>query len=65
LQTLIVEFDSPINAEELSGMLSSVDFVKKVTSINNPKEMIAVFKEQEEIKAAIVKKKNKAIAEYL
>jgi len=65
MQTLIVEIDSPINVEELSVMLSSMDFVKKVTSINNPKEIFAVFKEHEEIKAAIVKKKNKAIAEYL
>jgi len=46
-------------------MLSSMDFVKKVFSLNKPKEMIAALQEHENIKAAIVKRKNKAIAKYL
>jgi CheY-like chemotaxis protein len=65
MQTLIVEIDSPVKAKELSTMLSSMDFVKKVTSVKKPKEAIAALQEHEQIKAVIVKKKNKAIAKYL
>ena len=65
MQTLIVEIDSPSKAKELSAMLSSMNFVKKVISTKNPKEMIAALKEHENVKSAIVKKKNKAIAKYL
>ena len=65
MQTLIVEIDSPIKAKELSTMLSAMNFVKKVTSLHKPKEVIAALQEHEFIKSSIVKKKNKAIAKYL
>ncbi len=65
MQTLIVEIDSASKAKELSEILSSMNFVKKVFSINKPKEMISALQEHENIKASIVKKKNKAIAKYL
>lgn len=65
MQTLIVEIDSPSKAEELSSLLSSMNFVKNVISINKPKEMIAALQEHEDVKTAIVKKKNKAIGKYL
>jgi hypothetical protein len=52
MQTLIIEIDSNSKAKELTSLLSSMDFVKKVSSIRNPK-------------ASIVKRKNKAIARYL
>ena len=65
MQTLIVEIDSPSKAKELSTILSSMNFVKKVTSTKNPKEMMQALQEHENIKSAIVKKKNKAIAKYL
>jgi len=65
MQTLIVEIDSPLKAKQLSSMLSSMDFVKKVFTVNKPQEMISALEEHENIKSAIVKKKNKAIAKYL
>jgi len=65
MQTLIVEIDSPAKAKELSTILSSMNFVKKVISTNKPKEMIAALQGHEQMKSSIVKKKNKAIAKYL
>ena len=65
MKTLVVEIDSPAKAKELSAILSSMNFVKKVFSINKRKEMISALQEHENIKSAIVKRKNKAIAKYL
>lgn len=65
MQTLIVEIESPAKAKELTSMLSSMNFVKKVSTVNKRKLMIAALKESETIKSAIVKNKNKAIARYL
>ena len=65
MQTLIIELDSNNKAKELSSLLSSLDFVKKVSSISKPKALIAALKEHENLKASIVKRKNKAIAKYL
>jgi len=65
MQTLLVEVESPAKAKELSSILSSINFVKKVSTVKKPKAMIAALEEHETIKRAIVKKKNKAIAKYL
>jgi hypothetical protein len=65
MQTLLVEIESSVKAKELSVILSSMNFVKKVSSINKKKELISALKEHEEIKTAIVKNKNKAFAKYL
>ena len=65
MQTLIVELESDSKAKELSNILSSMNFVKKVSSIQTFKGMIIALQEHENIKVAIVKKKNKAIAKYL
>lgn len=67
MQTLIVEIEpnSKDKAKELSAILSSMDFVKTVSFVSKPKALIAALQEQEHIKKAIVKKKNKAIAKYL
>ena len=65
MQTLIIELDSNNKAKELSSLLSSLDFVKKVSSISKPKALIAALQEHENLKASIVKRKNKAIAKYL
>ena len=65
MRTLIVEIDSPAKAKELSSILSSIDFVKKVSSVSKPKAMLAALQEHENMKSAIVKRKNKAIAKYL
>ena len=43
MQTLLIEIDSPTKAKELSSMLSSMNFVKKVSSINKRKELIAAL----------------------
>ena len=65
MQTLIIELDSNNKAKELSSLLSSLDFVKKVSSISKPKALIAALQDHENLKASIVKRKNKAIAKYL
>jgi hypothetical protein len=65
METLIIELDSASKAKELRSMLSSMDFVKKVSTLRKPKDIIAALQEHENIKASIVKRKNKAIAKYL
>ena len=65
MQTLIIEIDSNTKAKELSSLLSSLDFVKKVSSISKPKALIEVLQDHENLKASIVKRKNKAFAKYL
>ena len=65
MQTLIIEIDSNTKAKELSSLLSSLDFVKKVSSIRKRKALIAILQDHENLKTSIVKRKNKAIAKYL
>jgi len=65
MQTLIIQIDSNSKAKELSSLLSSMNFVKKVSSVRKPKALIAALQEHENLKASIVKRKNKAIAKYL
>ncbi len=65
MQTLIIEIDSTSKAKELSSLLSSLDFVRKVSSVRKSKTLIAVLQEHENLKASIIKRKNKAIARYL
>ena len=65
MQTLIVEIESGAKAKELSSILSSMNFVKKVSSVTKPKAIIEALQDHENIKQAIIKKKNKAIGKYL
>lgn len=65
MQTLLVEIESNAKAKELSSILSSMNFVKKVSSISKRKNLIAALQEHENVKTAIVRKKNKAFAKYL
>ncbi len=65
MQTLIIEIDSKDKAKVLSSLLSSLDFVKKVSSVHKTKALIEALQEDEDLKRAIVKRKNKAIAKYL
>ena len=65
MQTLIIEIDSNTKAKELSSLLSSMDFVKKVSSIRKRKALIAILQDHENLKTSFVKRKNKAIAKYL
>jgi exoribonuclease II len=65
MQTLIIEIDSNARAKEPSSLLSSLDFVKKVSSIRKSKALIAILQDHENLKDSIVKRKNKAIARYL
>lgn len=65
MQTLLVEIESPAKAKELTSILSSMNFVKKVSTINKRTQLIEALQEHETIKSAIVKSKNKAIAKYL
>ena len=65
MQTLIVEINSNTKAKELSSLLSSLDFVKKVSSVHKTKALIAALQDDEDLKNSIVKRKNKAIAKYL
>ncbi len=65
METIIIEIELTIKAKKLSYMLSSMDFVKKVTSIRKKKALIASLQEHENTKDSMVKRKNKAIAKYL
>jgi hypothetical protein len=65
MEKIIVEIESPAKAKELLSILSSINFVKKASSFNNSKAMLSALLEHENIKTAIVKRKNKAIAKYL
>ena len=65
MQTLIIEIDSNSKAKELSSLLSLLDFVKKVSSVRKTKALISALQDDENLKASIVKRKNKAIAKYL
>lgn len=65
METLIVEVESSSKAKELLSILTSMNFVKKVSALSKPKEIIEALQEHENMKAAIVKRKNKAIAKYL
>ena len=65
MQTLIIEIDSNSKAKELSSLLSSLDFVRKVSSVSKSKTLIAALQEHENLKASMVKRKNKATARYL
>ena len=65
MQTLIIEIDSNYKAKELSSVFSSLNFVKKVSSVHKIKTLIAALQDDENLKASIVKRKNKAIAKYL
>lgn len=57
MPTLIVELDSYGKARELSSLLSSLDFVKKVSSVSKTKALIAALQNDENLKASIVKRK--------
>ena len=65
MQTFIIEIDSNSKAKELSSLLSSLNFVKKVASVSKTKALIAALQDDENLKASIVKRKNRAIAKYL
>lgn len=67
MQTLFIELNSnnKAKAKELSSLLSSLDFVKKVSSISKPKALIVALQEHENLKASILRRKNKVIAKYL
>ena len=43
MKTLIVKVESALKAKELTSMLSSMNFVKKVSSISKPKAMIVAL----------------------
>ena len=65
MKTLVIEIESESKAKELSSMLSALNFVKRVSAVRKRKDIIAALEEHEAVKAANVKKKNKAIAKYL
>ena len=65
MQTILVEIESPAKAKELASMLNSMNFIKRVSTVNKRTLLIAALQEHEEMKASIVKNKNKAIAKYL
>ena len=65
MHTLIVELESQDKVKELTTLLSTMDYVKKVSAINKRTQLIEALQEHETMKAAIVKNKNKAISKYL
>ena len=65
METLIVQIESTAKAKELSSLLKSIKFVKKVSSLTKKNDLLLALQEHEAIKKSIVKKKNKAFAKYL
>lgn len=65
MQTLIINIDSANNAKQLHAVLNSLSFVKKISTVKNTKQAIEALQEHEEIKNAIVNRKNKAFTKYL
>ena len=65
MQTLLVEIDSPAKAKELTQILSTMSFVKKVSHIKTTEKLLEALQEHKEMKESIVKNKNKAIEKYL
>lgn len=65
MQTLIIEIDNSGKTKELSSLLSSLNFVKKVSSVTKTNALIAASQEDENLKTSIVKRKNRAMAKYL
>jgi hypothetical protein len=65
MQTLLVEIESESKALELTSILSSMNFVKKVSPLKNNVELIEALQEVEMIKTNMLNKKNKAFAKYL
>lgn len=65
MQTLIVEIESSNKAKELTSILSSMNFVKKVSVIHKRAQLIDALQEHETMKATFVKNKNKSISKYL
>jgi hypothetical protein len=61
MQTLIVEIESSSKGKELSSVLSSMSFVKKVSNVKKPKAMIVALQVHEQMKKAIVKKRIKQL----
>ncbi len=65
MHTLLVEIESATKAKELNSILSSMNFIRKVSTINKKTKLIKALQEHEMLKASILKNKNKAIAKYL
>ena len=65
MHTLLVEIESQEKVQELTSLLSKMDYVKKISTINKRTQLIEALQEQETMKTAIVKNKNKAISKYL
>ncbi|MEO6834248.1 MAG: hypothetical protein ABI378_16135 [Chitinophagaceae bacterium] len=65
MQKLVIEIESAAKAKELQSLLAELKFVKKVTNVSDTADLPASYKEHQEAKAAIVHRKNKAIAKYL
>jgi hypothetical protein len=65
METLIVELESASKAKELTSLLASLNFVKKVSSFKNSRDLIEALQDQENLKNSILKCKNKAIEKYL
>jgi len=65
MHTLLVEIESQEKVQELTSLLSKMDYVKKISTINKRTQLIEALQEHETMKTAIVKNKNKAISKYL
>lgn len=65
MQTLIIEIGPNGKVKELSSLLSSMDFIRKVSSVRKTKSLIAALQDDENLEASLVKRKNKAKAKYL
>ena len=65
MHTLLVEIESQEKVQELTSLLSKMDYVKMISKINKRTQLIEALQEHETMKTAIVKNKNKAISKYI
>lgn len=65
MKTIIIDIETAQKAKELAHVLEDMKFVRRVSVVDNKKNIIAALEEHQIFKAGIVKKKNSAIAKYL
>jgi hypothetical protein len=64
METLVIEVESA-KVKELSSVLKSIKYVRKVSAATKKKDIIAALLEHEALKSGILKRKNKAFVRYL
>ncbi len=65
MQTLMLNVSTKEKADALKKFLSELSFASDIKLVKDKESLREALTEHESVKAAIVKRKNKAIAKYL